>query len=84
MIPVDSLTLECSIDQEPYDIETRYPVVLSCGHTLCVICSRRLPNKKCPFCKAEIANNQKRNFQLIETIKEIEKFNCRHEDKKKG
>ncbi|XP_026290757.1 RING finger protein 225-like [Frankliniella occidentalis] len=43
----------CDICIEQFDLGERLPKVLACGHTLCLSCVRRLPDRRCPTCRRE-------------------------------
>jgi len=53
---------------EPYNQETKLPIVIGCGHTFCEGCIKQ--QNLCPICRADIVpGSRKRNFALIETLK---------------
>lgn len=61
--------MECKICFQEYDQNKYTPMILNCGHTVCIDCTYRLTNNKCPFCK-NIINNTSKNYSLIDIISE--------------
>ncbi|TNV77559.1 hypothetical protein FGO68_gene2919 [Halteria grandinella] len=66
----------CQICMEGYQLVERVPVVLGCGHTLCVNCAKpmlKFDQIKCPFCNKQAkgqADSLPKNFALIQLIEE--------------
>lgn len=63
---------ECLICRIEYNDKDRYPMVLSCGHTLCQECikqiSQKEPEVKCPKCKATLEKYLAKNYELLSAI----------------
>jgi hypothetical protein len=57
--------LNCAICMIRYDLDSRLPLSLNCGHTLCKVCARSLIGVgriKCPF------DNRSQDCRLVETL----------------
>lgn len=58
--------IQCGVCLENFS-QLRKPMILNCGHTVCLDCLSKFNRKKeCPFCKAKFESNQlQTNFQLL-------------------
>lgn len=52
----NGIILECQICCEDYEIKTKRPLVMDCGHSICEVCLGSIirSTKKCPFDKKEL------------------------------
>ena len=84
----------CPVCYTDYDNGQIMPMVLDCGHTICVDClksissSRDTSTKKCPMCQHKFKNFEqyKKNYALMDQIEENKKIKeeeiaCRCADK---
>ena len=67
--------MECKVCMELFNREQFLPIILSCGHTLCKSCIKRIlsaPNSICPFDREKINSNKNLsiNYNLLEFIDE--------------
>lgn len=51
---IDFENFNCQVCWEKYNTGTRKPVVISCGHPICLSCLRQLQSLKCPKCVRQI------------------------------
>lgn len=61
--------LNCEICAEPYNESEKAPVIYSCGHTVCKLCSKRKNNNKCAFCNQKVSINPNKNFALLDIVR---------------
>ncbi|TNV76683.1 hypothetical protein FGO68_gene15381 [Halteria grandinella] len=75
---IESQNYLCNICMNGYQTtEGRIPIVLTCGHTVCLVCAKEISKHtefKCPFDKNQFPRgslkNMPKNFALIELINE--------------
>lgn len=60
----------CEICFNTFNCSNYTPIVYSCGHSICLYCSKVINNKKCPFCKEQISNKVK-NYMMIDVLNAI-------------
>jgi hypothetical protein len=67
------LTKECPICCEEYDCKIKKPLVMDCGHTICIICLRLILNfqKQCPFDKLSLLKPTIESYPVNWTYLEI-------------
>lgn len=58
--------MECPVCFDLYDLSSKSPKTLSCAHTLCATCLRKLKEAKCPQCRKEVIFKQEN--KIIKTI----------------
>ena len=65
----------CEVCQDPFNGEQRPPMLLTCGHTFCLVCINRLERNSgaliCPICRGadyRLVSQLKKNIQLIPLI----------------
>ena len=69
--------LSCPIDNEPYDLIGRKPILLNnCGHAICKNCYDMLSEKICPFCRLKFTAffNNYGQISKMETIEMLIKI----------
>lgn len=59
MNETERAVLDCLVCYSKFSSDTRVPLSIDCGHTLCVVCLEQLISCadsffKCPFCKQQI------------------------------
>ncbi|TNV77210.1 hypothetical protein FGO68_gene672 [Halteria grandinella] len=83
-----SIKHTCSICMEGYQLIERVPVVLGCGHTICISCAKKMLKAafiQCPFdnIKRKIEGGVERlpkNFSLIHLIEEEKQENKQNQE----
>ncbi|XP_026290056.2 uncharacterized protein LOC113214794 [Frankliniella occidentalis] len=63
--------MECNLCAELFDGAERLPKVLPCGHTACLQCLRRLPDRGCPTCRRDFHGPTEElpsNFFLLQLL----------------
>lgn len=74
------LSKECSICCEDYNNNEKKPVVMDCGHTVCIMCLKPIlqTQKKCPFDKLPLKQrleNYPVNWSYLEVLNNLKKIN---------
>ena len=74
------LTKECPICFEEYDSKLQKPVVMDCGHTICINCLKPIlgNQRQCPFDKLPLKNNLNSypvNWSYLEILNSKKFFN---------
>ena len=71
-------SLKCPVCYYTFDVNTRIPRVLTCGHNLCSSCCAKIyaeGNISCPICKKDNCYDNvsliTQNYIVIEMIQEI-------------
>ena len=63
--------MNCQIHFNQFDHSIYKPYILSCPHTICLDCLKRLTSKICPFCSEPVTNSYP-NLALLELLPESE------------
>ncbi|XP_026294191.1 uncharacterized protein LOC113218176 [Frankliniella occidentalis] len=64
--------MECDICTEHFDGAERLPKSLPCGHTVCLQCLGRLPDRRCPTCRQDFngpPDGLPTNFMVLRFLK---------------
>lgn len=63
--------LQCPICTNDFDAQTRQPISLGCGHTMCISCLSKLPRTQCPFDQAIVDTDISKlpyNYALLQLV----------------
>ncbi|XP_026285407.2 uncharacterized protein LOC113211298 isoform X3 [Frankliniella occidentalis] len=65
--------MECDICVDLFDDAELLPKVLPCGHTVCLQCLRRLPDRSCPTCRRDFVGSSEElptNFTVLQALQQ--------------